>query len=618
MKAAGKNKNKRIFLLLLTVVFLAAGFWAAAGPAFAEKQKSAIKNLEVKDNLIKIEIGGAFTYTVYNPDPFNVAVEFPGVSAGAFAGRIGNLKARGITSVDVIDGRGGTKVKVLLDRPAAVKPSVKAGIFRLAIEPPAPGKTAQATAHGTKAAPPMGTATPDAGPASGLANGPAGGLTSQPAKQPAVRTSVQPAGLAGPTGPMPHPGQKISLDFENAQIVPIFMLLGQVGGYNMVVHPSVRGTITLKLKDVPWEQALDILLHTFGLGKRVKGNVMTIAPLSQFVKWDKEKEQLQEATQTSQALAQAVIKLNYASAADAAGYISNAKLLSPRGNITTDNRMNMLIIKDIPSQIKKIEKLITIIDVPKPQVMIEAQIVEVESDYTQNLGIRWGGTASFADAGTANPQKFDFSVNSPVLAAGPSVAGGTNLGATVTTSTTSTPAGVGLFTLGTANSISLNLSIEALEEIDKSKTLANPRVLTLDNESATIMSGQSIPVQTTTAAGTTTQFVNANLNLTVTPRITPDGYVLLKVNAANDTLGTLTPQGYAIDKKNVTTQALVKNGETLVLGGIFKSSTNTSTSGIPILSKIPILGWLFKTRQISGPNKDELLILITPRIVKSS
>ncbi|MDA8388323.1 MAG: type IV pilus secretin PilQ [Nitrospiraceae bacterium] len=592
---------RNISLLLLLVFFLAAGL-AAVKPAFAKNP--TIKNLEVKDGLVQIEIDGAFTYTVYNPDPFNVTIDLPGVSAGAFAGRIGSPKAKGITSVNVIDGHEGAKVKVLLDSPASVKPSVKAGIFRLAIESAAPeAQPAQASAPAPSAksapAPDATVSQPSGGPVPGLTNGPA--------------AAVQPGGA----GPVPHPRQRISLDFENAQIVPIFMLLGQVGGYNVVVHPSVRGTITLKLKDVPWEQALDILLNTFGLGKRISGNVMTIAPLSQFVKWDREKQQLQEATQTSQELSQAVIKLNYAAASDAAGYISSAKLLSPRGNITTDNRMNMLIIKDIPSQIAKIGKLISIIDVPKPQVMIEAQIVEVSSDYTQNLGIRWGGTASFADAGTANPQKFDFSVNSPVLNAGPTIPGGTNFGASSSTSS-STPAGVGLFTLGTANSISLNLSLEALEEIDKSKTIANPKVLTLDNESATIMSGQSIPVQTTTAAGTTTQFVNANLNLTVTPRITPDGYVLLKVNAANDTLGTLTPQGYAIDKKNVTTQALVKNGETLVLGGIFKSTKNTSESGIPILSKIPILGWLFKTRQISGPNRDELLILITPRIVKSS
>ncbi len=721
-------------LLILIVFFLAAGF-VPAKPASAKSP--TIKKLEVKDDLVRIEIDGAFTYTVYNPDPFNVAVEFPGISAGSFAGKI-SPKAKGITSVKVVNGRKGAKVEVLLDSPAGIKPSVRANTFSLDIVPPAPGQAennknaqtgpqvqagnsenaasaktmagggqtfaagkdpadhqaaaAKATEitgikftrgednvslvitgngvlkpgifsltdrividfHGVTLAAslPEQTMPPVAAIRSGsypgkvrlvidirkntsyetLATGntvrvvmplAAEGQADQSAVQAGQPTGaaaqVTPAPPA--SGPVPRPRQKISLDFENAQIVPIFMLLGQVGGYNVVVHPSVSGTITLKLKDVPWEQALKILLDTFSLGEKITGNVMTIAPLSQFEKWAQEKERLKEATQTSEELAQAVIKLNYASASDVTNYINNAKLLSPRGTITTDTRMNTLIIKDIPSQIEKVKKLVSIIDVAKPQVMIEAQIVEVGSTYTQNLGIRWGGTASFADAGTANPQKFDFSVNTPVANAGPGVSGGATVAGTTATTTTTTaglPQGAGMFTLGTANALSLQLSIEALEQLNESKTIANPKVLTIDNESATIMSGQSIPVQTTTAAGTTTQFVNANLNLTVTPRITPNGYVLLQVNASNDNLGTLTPQGYAIDKKNVTTQALVKNGETLVLGGIFKNSTNTSTSGIPLLSKIPILGWLFKTRQINGPNRDELLILITPRIVKSS
>ncbi|MDA8168145.1 MAG: type IV pilus secretin PilQ [Nitrospiraceae bacterium] len=401
--------------------------------------------------------------------------------------------------------------------------------------------------------------------------------------------------------------QKISLDFQNADIVPIFMLLGEVSGYNMVVSPGVAGTITLKLKDVPWEQALNILLQTFNLGKEVEGNVMTIAPLSQFAAWKQAKESLKETSEQTENLVQEVIKLNYATATDVSTAITNAKLLSPRGNITTDNRMNTLIIKDIPSSIAKIRDLVAIMDVAKPQVMIEAQIVEVNSQYTQNLGIRWGGTQNIAGSTTANQQKFDFSVNTPVASAGADVSGSS--GAAV---------GAGTFTLGTANALSLKLSIEALETVSKARSLSNPRVLTMDNEQANIQQGTSIPVQTTTAEGTSTQYVNANLNLTVTPRITPDGYIQLKVNAANDSLGALSAQGYAINKKSVTTQAIVKDGDTLVLGGIYINSENTSETGIPLLSKIPILSWLFKTRQETGPNPSELLILVTPKIIKSN
>ncbi len=419
--------------------------------------------------------------------------------------------------------------------------------------------------------------------------------------------------ISSSSGPTPNPGQKISLDFENAQIVPIFMLLGQVGGYNVVVSPNVQGTITLKLKDVPWEQALDILMNTFSLGKKMEGNVMTIAPLSQFAAWSRAEEQLKKATQSAESTVQEVIKLNYASAADVTGDISSAKLLSPRGNITTDTRTNTLIIKDIPSQIDKIKNLIRIIDIAKPQVMIEAQIVEVDSSYTQTLGVRWGGTQNIGNvSGQTVPfgqpgfqQSFNFSANTPVATAG------------ATAGTATSPIGAANFTLGTANAMSLQLSLEALETVNHARSLANPRVLTIDNESASIQQGTSIPVQTTTAAGTTTQFVNANLNLTVTPRITPNGFVQLKVTAANDSLGQLTPQGYAINRKNVDTQALVKNGDTLVIGGIYTTNENTSVSGVPFLDKIPLLGNLFKTRTVNGPNPSELLILITPRIVKN-
>ncbi len=432
-------------------------------------------------------------------------------------------------------------------------------------------------------------------------------VSATPGQQPALENA------SASSGPVPKPGQKISLRFENANIVPIFMLLGKVGGYNVVVSPSVQGTITLSLKDVPWQQALDILLNTFSLGKEIDGNVMTIAPLSQFSAWDRAKEQLQKSTQSAENTVQEVIKLNYASAADVTGDINSAKLLSPRGNITTDARTNTLIIKDIPSQIDRIKDLIRIIDVAKPQVMIEAQIVEVDSSYTQNLGVRWGGTQNIASsAGATIPfgqpgfqQSFNFSANTPVATAG------------ATAGSPTSPVGAAAFALGTANALSLQLSLEALETVNHAKSLANPRVLTIDNESATIQQGTSIPVQTTTAAGTTTQFVNANLNLTVTPRIAPNGYVQLKVTAANDSLGQLTPQGYAINRKNVNTQALVKSGDTLVIGGIYTTNENSSVSGVPFLDKIPLLGALFRTRTLNGPNPSELLILITPRIVKN-
>jgi len=414
---------------------------------------------------------------------------------------------------------------------------------------------------------------------------------------------AEPAGKKEP-GEAGYTGQRISLDFQNADIVPIFMLLGEVSGYNVVVHPSVTGTVTLKLKDVPWDQALDLLLDTFSLANSIEGNIMKIAPLSQFAQWKQDKEKLKETEERTAELVQDVIKLNYAGAEDVSDAISTAKLLSPRGNITTDERMNTLIIKDTSDNIAKIRELVAIMDVAKPQVMIEAQIVEVNSTYAEELGVRWGGSLNINQD---NDEKIDFSVNTPIVFAGPlseSPQGASLSGATLQ--------------IGTANALQLQLSLQALEAVGKTRKLANPRVLTIDNEPASIQQGTSIPVQTTTAEGTQTTYVNANLNLSVTPRITPEGFIWLKVMAANDSLGTLTPQGYAIDRKNVSTQALVKDGETLVLGGIYTNSETVLDEQVPLLGRIPVLGWLFKARTQTGPNPTELLILITPKVVKGT
>lgn len=693
----------------ILLFFIPAMFFLALAPFPAEfcsarAEAAVIKKIEVKDNLVKIGIDGPFTYTMYNTDPYKVTVEFPGVTAGSFAGQI-NPKVHGITSVNVADGSKSSKIQVLLDSPATVKPKIEGNIFELAIEAiqdprgpiantPAAGNTSitkssaatnpaivNATLSEDKETAPVkdvlatditslkferkansidlivtGNGTlkprifslrgrivvdlygikrlaprpeeivfPVKAVRSGLYPGKvrlvidikkhtrfqamAKGDTLTIAmpyeeKAPEKKTLITAAGESSPRiqttsgAPVPNPRQKISLDFEDAQIVPIFMLLGQVGGYNVVVHPSVQGTITLKLKDVPWEQALDILLDTFSLGKRIEGNVMMIAPLSQFSAWEKEKATVKEQTARTEDVVQEVIKLNYATAADVNSYISSAKLLSARGSITTDNRMNTLIIKDIPSQIDQIKSLVKIIDVAKPQVMIEAQIIEVDSSYTRTLGVSWTGAQNIGNGGAQN---LSLSANTPL---------------SIVSASATAPGGIGAFTLGTANALSLQLSVQALESVSHAKSLANPRVLTIDNEAASIQQGTSIPVQTTTAAGTTTQYVNANLNLSVTPRITPDGYVMLKIAAANDSLGQVTAQGFAINKKSVNTQALVKNGDTLVIGGIYTTNENSSVQGVPFLDRLPLIGGLFKTKTINGPNPSELLILITPRIVK--
>ncbi|MDP3048283.1 MAG: type IV pilus secretin PilQ [Thermodesulfovibrionales bacterium] len=399
-------------------------------------------------------------------------------------------------------------------------------------------------------------------------------------------------------------GQKISLDFQDADIGPIFRLLADISGYNFVIDPAVKGKITLKLMNVPWEQALDIILQTFGLGKSIEGNIVWIAPITTFTKISEDKAKAKASEEIAEELVQEVIRINYATSGDISGAIDKGKLLSSRGSITPDPRMNTLIIKDTQKNINKIKELVKIMDVTKPQVMIEAKIVSVSSDYSESLGIRWGGTLGTAPApgiGIGEIKSGTFSVNTPILTAGASA---TNIG------------GVLGLSLGSATTIKVDLSLSALETIGKARTLSNPKILTMDNEAATIQQGQTFFVPTISAEGTKTEEKTATLSLTVTPKITPDGYIQLDIIATDDTLQSGTAGASAvINKKSLTTKAIVKNGETLVLGGIYKTSTTEAEAGVPLLSKIPVLGWLFKTKTQTGPNVTELLIFITPTIV---
>lgn len=396
-----------------------------------------------------------------------------------------------------------------------------------------------------------------------------------------------------------YSGKKISLDFQDAEIGPIFRLLADVNGYNLVLDPSIKGKITIKLMNVPWDQALDIVLNTFTLGKSIDGNILWIAPQSVFNKIADEKSAAKVTQEKAEDLVQEIIRVNYATSADLTSAFTAGKLLSPRGTITQDTRMNTLIIKDTQKSIDKMKELVKVMDVTKPQVMIEAKLVEVSTTHSQNLGIRWGGAMNVQSG--PYPIGGTFAVNTPVLTP---ASGGTN------------PGGALGMTVGAVNSLKVDLSLSALESISKSKTLSSPKILTMDNEAATIQQGTTFYIPTVSQAGTTSTAVTATLSLNVTPKITPDGFVQLRVVATDNSLQPGTAGATAVvNTKSMTTQALVKNGETLVLGGIYRRDETTSEDGVPFLSKIPGLGWLFKTQATTGPDVKELLIFITPTIV---
>jgi type IV pilus assembly protein PilQ len=619
------------------------------------------------------------SYTVYKPaDPYVVVVDLPGMGTEGIGEKMVSDKA-GITEVRVVktsEPALSTRVEILMSSPSEVEPEYTAGSLLLRVKEEAPAEgpgpmMKQAETEAAEELPPateiqevgfdymkgsvrliikgngsmkpevfnidgkvildlpgvaMKAAMPEAvlAPVKAVRQGVHDGavrlvvdlkeqveytvtaeadrvVVSFPAEGVPVIEKAETAGEA-PAGGMgkgkKYTGKLISLDFQDADIVPIFRFIGDVAGYNVVVHPSVSGRITLKLLNVPWDQALEIILQTFKLAKAVEGNIMTIAPTEVFAQWKEEEVKMKAAEVKAADLRQEIIRINYADANDVQSAIKGAKVVSPRGNITIDKRMNTLIVNDTEENIGQIEDLVAIMDVPKPQVMIEAKIVEVDNTYTRTLGIRWGGSGNDT-VGRTDDVAGNVSVNTPVTRFGPDENG----------------AGVELLLGSITDSVQVDLSLEALETIGKSRKLANPRVLTIDGETANIQQGSSIPVQTTTAEGTQTEFVNANLNLQVTPRIAPDGFIQLKVVAANDSPGDVTPGGIAINRKNVSTQAIVKDGETLVIGGIYTDQDSKTESGVPMLHRIPLLGWLFKTRTDLKP-QNELLILITPRIVK--
>jgi len=429
-----------------------------------------------------------------------------------------------------------------------------------------------------------------------------------------------------------YKGQIISLTFQDADIVPILRDLVTFQGKSSVIDPSLKGKrINLQLDHVPVDQAMDIILQTHNLAKQEEGNVVWIAPIDTFTKMSKEKTAAKDveekATAALSPLERKTYRLMHANVETVKNqllgvkltstedkitkertvttiYDEKQKILSPRGTATSDRASNVLVVTDIPTKIAQVNDFIKEIDQPIMQVMIEAKIASVSSDYSEALGIRWGGTIGTPPAGIGigEIKSGTFSVNTPIATGGSAAA---------------ITGGVLGLSLGSASTVQVNLSLSALESVNKAKTISNPKILTLDTLPATITSGRTIYGRVPDEQGVPKlQKVDATLSLTVTPLIkrAPDGYyVLLDVKVKDDSLVSADP--LVINTKSINTNALVKDGDTLVLGGIYTTEIAESEAGIPLLSKIPIFGWLFKTKTQTGPNVKEMLIFITPRVV---
>ena len=436
-------------------------------------------------------------------------------------------------------------------------------------------------------------------------------------------------------------GEKLSLNFQNIEVRALLQVIADFTNFNVVTSDTVTGTVTLRLKDVPWDQALDIILQSKGLGVRKNGNVLWIAPKDELAaKEQVELESKKKIADLEPTRTQA-FQLNYTKAEEVAkgltgltlnaggGAGQNNRILSPRGSVIYETRTNQLFVSDVPSKLEEIQSLITKIDIPVRQVLIEARIVEADDSFGRSLGIKLGGTDNRGIRGGV--PGYNVGGDNYIVAGGNYGAVGyqtgqspqvsfdnsqfVNLPANTTAFGGGTAATFALSLFGATANRFLNLEISALEAEGKGNIVSSPRVITADQTKARIEQGEEIPYQQATSSGATSvQFKKASLRLEVTPQITPEGNVILDLEVNKDSRGALTAAGPAINTKQVKTQVLVENGGTVVIGGIFTQDEQNEINKVPLLGDIPFIGYLFQNR-VKSTRKTELLVFITPKIV---
>lgn len=427
---------------------------------------------------------------------------------------------------------------------------------------------------------------------------------------------------AEPLGERRFAGRRISLDFQQADIQNVFRLIAEVSGFNLVIGEGVKGKVTMRLLNVPWDQALDMLLKMNNLGKLRSGNIIWIDTLANVTKQQDEEAKAKEAKVKAEDLVTRIIYVRNVQAAEIQA--SLRQYLSTRGQLSVNQGGNAIVVQDTAARLAAFKELVDLLDIEVPQIQIEARIVQADTSYSRGLGVQWGVKDSKFEGN-------DFRVFGNITGDFASVAGtgGTTVNRTFMINLPAAVAGlssvpaVGI-TLGKIGpGFGLDARLSAGESLGLTKVIAAPKITTLDKRQAKISQGESIPFQTTSLQGTQTTFVDANLELLVTPQITsrdpnePAKLILMQIKATRNAVGARSnPAGPSIDKKEANTQVLVRDGETAVIGGIFIDTQINNVNGTPYLSRIPVLGWLFKNKS-EQVAKAELLIFLTPFIVKS-
>jgi type IV pilus assembly protein PilQ len=431
-------------------------------------------------------------------------------------------------------------------------------------------------------------------------------------------------------------GTPISLDFKDGDLQDIFRLFSDISGLNVVVNPGVTGKVTLKLNEVPWGRALELILKTNGLGCVLEENVIRIAKITDLQREEVDRRKLQEEKDLAGDLVTHTQRISYAKAAELSAVLKSAKAVSARGEVNVDERTNTIIMRDLPSYVEKARGLIGELDTATPQVEIEARIVVTTRNFIRDLGIQWGfGGAAIPAFGNTTNRTFPNALvlnggavpseqgipadnTGPGGASSASGIGTAGRGYAVNLPASAFNSGIGISMGNILGSFNLDVALTALERQGRGRILSTPKVTTQNNKTAEIKQGVQIPIQTVANNTVTVQFKDATLTLKVTPQITDAGTVILEVEIENNSpdnanrVNGIPP----INTQSAKTIVLVKDGATAVVGGIYQSSETTTQNQTPFLSQIPVLGYLFKSKAVESKN-NELLLFITPRIVKS-
>jgi type IV pilus assembly protein PilQ len=648
--------------LALLVTMAAGALVSAAGPADREtatggvRLKAISSRVNAKGASLVIEATDPVAYVATRPDPLTVVVDFRNVAAEGVANSVAPSAKSPIANVAVEaatnSAAGTSRVRIALVQPVGHHVRAERNTIVIDFDKPSPKAAPYVLPPDGRVADPVealglaGDAAPGAGPSPAQEN--LQRLTdnarpSTPGAPPVIAPPPSPAASASPSSasaasqttsigsrPTTQPiqgsggdqrrftGNPVSLDFQGADLRAVLRTFAEISGLNIVIDPAVQGTVDVALRDVPWDQALDIILRANKLGYLVDGTIVRVAPLTVLAEEESQRRKLGEEQALAGTLEVLTKTLSYARAEELQPLLTKSAL-SQRGNVQVDARTNTLIISDLPEKLTIASELITTLDRAQPQVEIEARIVQANKNYARQLGIQWG-FAGRVDPALGNTTNLAFpnsgSLGGRLGPTGPT--GGTQVPGAVNLGASAPNSAIGL-ALGSINgAFNLDFALSAAETSGNLRVLSSPRVSAQNNGEAEITQGVQIPIQTVANNTVTVSFRDAALTLKVTPQITAAGTVIMKIaleNAQPDfsrAVNGIPP----INTQRANTQVLVVDGQTTVIGGIFVSQEQALNDRTPGLGQVPLLKWLFKREQVSDQST-ELLIFITPRIIKS-